>query len=332
MGYKARHAEPSALVKVAARGGAIASAAAIVAAGAGAIAPGVASAATTPLSVTLSHSADASAAYDLAGDPVLTVGPDSSTTYAKVTVNGVSGTAAPSEEPTFKTSNYNAGSPRWVINFANGYWIQSDGASTADTAWTANGPGGFYKYGVTYSAALGDVGASHSTVTSAYIVADGDQTSGTQDVLTGVQYNGQTIAGPEAVFIGPISNVNSGKCLDVTNASGTFKAGQGLQQWTCGAAGGEDQQFTLTTERDGTQYLTVGSGSSALYVTATTQGQQLKLESAPVTVNRSGSYYKFEGGKLVMDVTGRSKLNGAVVQGYAQQATNNANQQWSLPS
>lgn len=301
---------------------------ALAAAGLALSGAGTAGAATAPLSVTLSASPDASAVYNLAGDPVLTVGAATSTTYAQMTVNGVSGTSAPGTAPAFTTTGYAAGSPRWDIDFANGYWIVGYPSQANVTGgWEAHGPGGFYKYGVDYATALADVGASHTTVARAYIAADGDQAAGTSDVLTGVQYNGQTIAGPEAVVIGGIRNVNSGKCLDVTNAFGTFKAGQGLQQYTCGAGGGEDQQFTLTTERDGTQYLTI----DGLYVTATTQGQQLKLGSAPVFVNQSGSYYKFEGGKLVMDVTGRSKLNGATVQGYAQQATNNANQQWSLP-
>src|SRR5580658_8857333 len=80
---------------------------------------GTASAAT-PLSVTLSASGTgASAVWDAAGDPVLTVGTPSDTTYAQIQLNSPP-SAAPTDAPTFVTNNYAAGSPRWYIQFADG--------------------------------------------------------------------------------------------------------------------------------------------------------------------------------------------------------------------
>jgi putative Ig domain-containing protein/ricin-type beta-trefoil lectin protein len=141
--------------------------------------------------------------------------------------------------------------------------------------------------------------------------------------------------------VGPgyIKNTNSGKCLDVTAANGKFSAGQGLQQWTCGALGGEDQKFSYVTFSNHTGALEVGSGSNVLYVAASTKGKQLTLVStqgADTDVVRSGPFYEFPhaagsvaGTPLVMDVTDWSKNSGAVVHGWP--LTGDTNQQWSLP-
>src|SRR5271154_6669955 len=88
--------------------------------------------AATNLSVTLvSSGTGASAVYNSAGDPVLTVGTPSSTTYAEIAVNSPS-TTPPSTAPTFATNNYGGGSPHWLIQFANGDSLEglpSQGAS-----------------------------------------------------------------------------------------------------------------------------------------------------------------------------------------------------------
>jgi hypothetical protein len=136
--------------------------------------------------------------------------------------------------------------------------------------------------------------------------------------------------------VGLISNVNSEKCLDVT--SGAYASGGGLQQYTCnsywdGVKAG-DQEFRIITRSNGTSALTaVAPGSTATwYVTSSTQGAQLVLRpyySAGADMVKSGSFYTFPKTGLVMDVTGRSTANNAVVHGWPK--TGATNQQWSLP-
>jgi hypothetical protein len=338
MSHKARHKKPSASARAYARGAGILGVAA-VAAGAGIIgtvAP--AGAATTPLSVTLSScGTGSSATWNSAGDPVLTAGtanagdcgePAGQTydpAYAQLVINKVGGLAVPISEPTFDSNNYSSGTPRFEVDLNNGHELTGYPSESklngTDMAWTDSGsPNTYTSWSNAYKSASGQA----TTVKDAYIVEDDSQPSGTANTLTHVQFNGQTLAAV-VVSSGQISNFHSGKCLDVADAFGTFTAGQGLQQWTCGAAGGEDQHFTLTTEPDGLSYLTIGG----LYVTTHALGAQMTLVNAPTTLVKSGPYYKWA--SLVMDVRARSLSNGAVVQGYTQQATNNANQQWSLP-
>ncbi|MCL2581561.1 MAG: hypothetical protein FWE35_03805 [Streptosporangiales bacterium] len=185
---------------------AIAGAAVVAAAGSAALGLPAANAATstTPLPVSFSASSDgASASYNASGDIILTPGTTNSSTFAQVSVNlkSLGDDMAPTTPPSFTTDNYSAGSPRWVIELANGNWI--DGYPTqlnngsANDAFTGNqwavGNSGTYE---SYQAAL--TGANDALgnvqVTDAYIVADGDQIAGTTDTLTNVQYNGDTAA------------------------------------------------------------------------------------------------------------------------------------------
>jgi hypothetical protein len=130
---------------------------------------------------------------------------------------------------------------------------------------------------------------------------------------------------------GEIKNVNSGKCLDVTN--GDFATTGDLQQYTCGAAKGVNQKFRVVTRSDGTTALqAIAPDGTAYYITSSTRGAQLVLHSyysAGADLARSGSDYEFTNTGLVMDVTGRSKDNGAVVQGWNDNG--GTNQQWSMP-
>jgi uncharacterized repeat protein (TIGR01451 family) len=173
---------------------------------------GTASAAT-PLSVTLSASGTgASAVWDAAGDPVLTVGTPSDTTYAEITINSPP-TAAPSTAPTFTTNNYNAGSPHWVIRFADGdslvgypsnaglggaNWSVVPASSGACSTLTHTP---HYDTYVAVLAFVQSAGCS-GNVTGAAIVADGDQTAGTSDTITGIVYDGETlVSGPDVVTV-----------------------------------------------------------------------------------------------------------------------------------
>src|SRR5215469_9388161 len=179
---------------------------AALAAGAGlALGGGAAAHAATPapLSVTLGASSDASATWSAQGNPVLTPGPNTGTTYAQMKVS-LASSAEPTAPPTFTTNNYTAGSPRWYIQLADGYYlfgypVQLGGTANATFTgdqWSAQGPGGQSTGGgyVTYAKALAFADpARASTVSAAYIVADGDQAAGTHDVLTNVQYGGRTL-------------------------------------------------------------------------------------------------------------------------------------------
>lgn len=188
---------------------AIAGAAVAAAAGSAALGLPAANAATTALPVSLAASSDgASASYNSHGAIILTPGTTTSTTYAEVSVNlnSLGNSLAPTDPPSFTTDNYSAGSPRWVIELANGNWIdgypsQLGGGAADDftgTQWQANGTGVTNSHGAyeKYQEALSD---AHDTlgnvqVTSAFIVADGDQSAGTTDTLTNVQYDGETAA------------------------------------------------------------------------------------------------------------------------------------------
>src|ERR1700735_1035769 len=86
---------------------------------------GAANAPTPPLSVTLSADGNGTAVFNASGDPVLTVG--STGTYAQMAVNLSAGSLAPTTTPTFVTNNYAEGSPRWVIELANGNFVDCYG-------------------------------------------------------------------------------------------------------------------------------------------------------------------------------------------------------------
>jgi hypothetical protein len=159
---------------------------------------GVASAAPVhTLPATLSSSGTgASATWNGTDSVKLTVGSPTSSTFAQVALAHAPATA-PAIAPSFTTNNYAAGSPRWVIEFANGDYIDSNqtGVVGAADGWEYNTGSGWTGYGDTYAQALAAVGAT--TVKSAYIVADGDQAAGTTDTITNIQYNGEGVS-PEA--------------------------------------------------------------------------------------------------------------------------------------
>jgi len=168
-------------------------AAAAVLAGAGSIA---AANASTTLYVKLSATTDgATATCNAAGDIVLTTGLVTGSTYAQAVVQGIAGTAVPTTEPSFTTTNYAAGSPRWVIDLSDGATLFSN-QTNATSGWEYNTGSGWQGYGDTYAQAVAAaVGtATNVTVKDAYIVADGDQAPGTEDVLTAVTYNGDPVS------------------------------------------------------------------------------------------------------------------------------------------
>lgn len=169
--------------------------------------------AASSLSVTLSSSGTgASAVWNAAGDPVLTVGSPSGSTYAKVTVNSPA-SAAPSTAPTFATNNYNSGSPRWLIQFADGDSLAGypSNAGLGSSNWTVvSASSGTCSHLThvpeydTYANVLAfiDDNGCGGTVTGAAIIADGGQAAGTSDTITGISYDGETlVSGPDVVTV-----------------------------------------------------------------------------------------------------------------------------------
>ncbi len=169
--------------------------------------------AAASLSVTLSASGTgASAAWDSAGDPVLTVGSPSGSTYAEITINSPP-SAAPSTAPTFTTNNYSAGSPHWLIQFADGDSIAGYpsnsllGGSNWSVLPAASGTCSTLTHTPefdTYTdilAFIQDNGCA-GNVTGAAIVANGDQVAGTSDTITDIVYDGETlVSGPDVVTV-----------------------------------------------------------------------------------------------------------------------------------
>ena len=168
-----------------------------------------AGAVTTPLQVTLSADGNGTAVFSGSGNPVLTLG--STGTYAQMAVDHVPA-AEPANAPTFATDNYASGSPRWVVELSNSYYLfgypgqlysPADNMATGAN-WSVNGPAtptcsGYAQY-MTYAKALSCADpAGIASVVSAYIVEDADQAAGTADTLTGVQYNGLTLPGTVSV-------------------------------------------------------------------------------------------------------------------------------------
>jgi hypothetical protein len=149
----------------------------------------------------------ASAAVNPAGTLTLTPGSPVGTTYAKADLSLPVGSVLPQEAPTFTTSSFLNGSPRWVITLSNGNMLMDNQASSTVSGaadpfaadWLTlvtkanNGSGAWSNTLDTYSQAEGVVGGAGSEVSDAYIVADGDQAAGTADVLSDVQYGGRDL-------------------------------------------------------------------------------------------------------------------------------------------
>lgn len=214
MAYKPTHAKPSAAARAAARGAAVVGAAAI-AAGAGAAGIPAASADTTPLPVTLSADGNGTAVWSN-GDIALT--PGSTGTYAQMAVNlsALGDHVAPATAPSFTTDKFAGGTPRWVIELANGNYlfgypqaeVPGGAADFSGAQWQEISGSGTYDNGgayETYQTALKDAGdiLGNVTVADAYIVADAGQ-SGVTSTLTSVKYDGESPVAPTPPSAAPV--------------------------------------------------------------------------------------------------------------------------------
>lgn len=234
MGYAPRHvvlraAETARRLSWPARTGVAAVAVAGLAGGSFALAGGASATQTSGTTVSLQSSSDGAVAQWTGTNEAtlrLTLGSQSNSTFAEMTVHGVTGqqAPAPADEPRFRTTNYNAGSPRWVIDLSNGKSLVGypgltlsggTGPDANGMAW-AVGNGAPY---TDYQTAYDNAGAENPsvTVTDAYVVADGNQTPGTTDTLTNVNYD-QVLSGsvdvppPGAVCTGSSSSDPAANC------------------------------------------------------------------------------------------------------------------------
>lgn len=227
---------------------------------------GAANAATPPLSVTLSADGNGTAVFNASGDPVLTVG--STGTYAQMAVNLSAGSVAPTTTPTFDTNNYAEGSPRWVIELANGNFVDCYGNEViGGTGPCAVGNSGTYEPYATALSGAGDP-LGNVQVTNAYIVEDTGQVVGTSDTLTNVQYNGQTLQGT----------------VTVTNP--------GSQSWVVGEAASLQIAATTNTSDTTLTYAATGlpAGVTINSSTGLISGTPTAAQSYTTTVTATNAY------------------------------------------
>jgi len=227
---------------------------------------GAADAATPPLSVTLSADGNGTAVFDASGNPVLTVG--STGTYAQMAVNLPAGSLAPTTTPTFDTNNYAEGSPRWVIELANGNFVDCYGnEAIGGTGPCAVGNSGTYEPYATALSGAGDP-LGNVQVTNAYIVEDTGQAVGTSDTLTNVQYNGQTLQGT----------------VTVTNP--------GSQSWVVGKAANLQIAATTNTSDTTLTYAATGlpAGVTINSSTGLISGTPTTAQSYTTTVTATNAY------------------------------------------
>lgn len=113
--------------------------------------------------------------------------------------------------PTFTTNNYGAGSPHWVIQFADGDSLAGypSNADLGDTNWSvvpasSGACSGLTLTHDTYVNAVAFVqnAGCGGNVTGVAIVADGNQAAGTSDTITDIVYDGETlVSGPDTVTV-----------------------------------------------------------------------------------------------------------------------------------
>src|ERR1700735_3669672 len=227
---------------------------------------GAANAPTPPLSVTLSADGNGTAVFNASSAPVLTVG--STATYPQMAVNLSAGSLAPTTTPTFDTNNYAEGPPRWVIELANGNFVDCCGNEViGGTGPCAVGNSGTYEPYATALSGAGDP-LGNVQVTNAFIVKDTGQVVGTSDTLTNVQYNGQTLQGT----------------VTVTNP--------GSQSWIVGQAASLQIAATTNTSDTTPPYAATGlpAGVTINSSTGLISGAPTTMQSYTTTVTATNAY------------------------------------------
>ena len=160
----------------------------------GPLTAGTASASPGP-SLSFSASSDGAAAGWSAGKGSaidLTLG-STQGTYAAIELHHVGGVTVGSlqDSPSFATTNYAAGSPRWYITLNNGDTLigypPQEGQNGSNFGWSVDRSNTYELWSAVTSSTDGA-----ATVTGAYVIADGDQAAGTTDQWTGLTFGGAT--------------------------------------------------------------------------------------------------------------------------------------------
>jgi Ricin-type beta-trefoil lectin domain/Putative Ig domain len=312
--------------------GSLAASSAVLAIAGGMLAlAGTADAATT-LSVTLSASGTgASAVWNSAGDPVLTVGVPSTTTFARMAVNSPPA-AAPSGAPSFTTSNYASGSPPSNAGLGASNWAvipASSGPCSTETS-----PPGTY---IAQLAFIQNAGCG-GDVTGAGIIADGGQAAGTSDTITDVSYDGETLAaGADVVTVTDPGTQTStvGTAITALDMSASSSKGDAIASWS---ATGLPAGLSIDTTTGAITGTPTTAGSYAPTVTATDNGGtsgtttfawNVTGGSTPPTVTYTGPLKLVKMG-LCLDDRNNSSTAGAVVQVW--KCNGLSNQVWQVMS
>ncbi len=299
--------------------------------------------AATSLSVTLSSSGTgASAVWNSAGDPVLTVGFPVATTFAKITVNNPSSTA-PTTAPTLTSSAFAAGSPRWVITFANGdslYGFATAGPDNWQAIPASSGACDVTKPAQTdYLAALAFIQDSGcgGNVSSAAIVADGGQAVGTSDTITNISYGGLTLpAGPDVVTVtDPGSQTSTvGTKITELDIKAASNKGDGISTY---AASNLPPGLAIDSTTGAITGTPTTAGNYAVQVTATDNGGTKGSDTFAWLVSGSGPTTTYSGtirlyklGLCLDDRFNSSSSGNAVVQVW--RCNGLSNQNWQVDS
>jgi hypothetical protein len=239
--------------------------------------------AATSLSVTLSAAGtNASAVWNSAGDPVLSVGTPSTTTYARMQVNNPPATA-PAAAPTLASDNYHSGSPRWYIQFANGDYLFGfpSGAGLGTSNWqvipAASGPCHTLTHTPQFDTYLNSLafiqsGGCDGNVTGAGIIADGGQASGTSDTITHISYDGETLAaGSDVVTVTSPGSQSStvGAAIGKLTIKASSNKGDGIASY---AASGLPTGLSIDTSTGAITGTPTAVGNYAVTITVTDNG------------------------------------------------------------
>ncbi|MGH3190875.1 MAG: putative Ig domain-containing protein [Streptosporangiaceae bacterium] len=240
-------------------------------------------AAAPSLSVSLSASGTgASAVWNPAGNPVLTVGTPSATTFAQIQINSPP-TPAPADAPTFTTNNYQAGSPHWFIQFSGGdslfgypsnsglggsNWQVIPASSGACHSLTHTPEFDTYINSLVFIQNAGCGG----TVTAAGILADGDQAAGTSDTITNISYDGEMLVpSPDVVTVTDPGTQNSiaGRAISTLQIEASSSKGDAIASY---AATGLPTGLSIDASSGAITGTPTADGNFAVTVTATDNG------------------------------------------------------------
>lgn len=208
----------------------------------------------------------------------------------------------------------------------------------------------FTQAGATPTVTLSAANALLTDVAQGNVVFDVTDTSGDLDVVTipikfsahgtAVVQTSDTSHNLAAQFHVREGKVQSGvsdtanECLD--NSNFNWSDGNHIQIWSCGAAGGADQNLEYITVGHSHELAFVDPHNSSLWCVSDF-GRNVTIESCgnvmgdQQVTHLKSQQYQFSNG-IVLDDQGASTHNGTPVIGYVKKSMGTSNQEWSLPS